>query len=126
VDKGSNALETSISYSVDGIWNEIGRYAVELPISSDAAESIDIVKLQLANLYPLASGENANVTSARNAMSKVINKETYTAIELDQIIHELLKAIDAVVGIQSVDTGPIRKELDKLLASFEGRWYQVQ
>lgn len=126
VEKGGNILESSISNSVDGIWDEIGRYEIELPISSDTAESIDIVGMQLANLYPFTNQENANLSTARTAMSKVTIQATYTSSELDEIIHELLKAIGAVVDIHTVDTVPIRRELDRLLESFAGRWYQMQ
>ncbi|ACM21651.1 hypothetical protein Geob_3308 [Geotalea daltonii FRC-32] len=126
VEKGEYTLESSISYSVDGIWDETGRYAVAPAISSDTAESIDIVRMQLANLYPLTNEENANVATALTAMSKVTIQASYTVIELDAIIHELLKAIGAMVDIHTVDTAPIRRELDKLLVSFSGRWYQKQ
>lgn len=125
-EKGSNTLESGISYATEGIWTEIGRYPIELPIAADAAESIDTVALQLDNLHPLTNEENANVTTARTAMSHVTKQATYTSIELDTIVHELLKAVGAVIGIHTVDTDPVRKELDRLLGSFAGRWYQMQ
>ena len=125
-DKGSVTLESGVSYSSDGIWRDYGSYPLDLSVTNEAADIIDMVSLELGNLHPLTNQENADVAAARNSLEKVPKQANYTVVELDSIIHELLKAIDAIIDIRSVNTDQVRKDLDKLLAIFAAKWYQLQ
>lgn len=121
--KGSYVVDSGVSFVSDGQWREYGAFPLDLSVPQDAAEILDAVAVELSGLHPTNNQEVMDVAAARASLEKIPRQPRYTAVELDAIIHELLKAVDAIIDIETVDTEQVRKELDRLLAVYEAKWY---
>ena len=62
---------------------------------------------------------NNAIRYIENMQNRVISKEE----DIEKNIHDILKAIDSILSVTSVNISDIRTMMDELLEVWEGGWY---
>lgn len=127
-EKGTYTLTSDISYADGGIWKSYGTYPLDLVVEQNIYDLLDEITFEIDSLSPTLNSDRINIATAQAILAKMPNYEdgNRSSVEIQQIIHELLKAVNAITAIQSVEVADIRGHLDKFLSIFEARWYALQ
>ncbi len=122
---GIYVIETQVGFTAQGTVIPPYESNIEITVEKDAAAlTADIITA--LNALSVSKKDRAMVQDAIKWLQQVQhgqhghhgNKE-----DLDQDIHAILKAVDALVQIESSDITQIRLMLDGLLRVEEGRYY---
>jgi hypothetical protein len=127
-EKGTYTLTSDISYADGGMWKSYGTYPLDLVVERNTYDLLDEISFEIDMLSPTLNSDRINIAAAQAILAKMPNYEdgNRSVVEIQQIIHELLKAVNAITAIQSVEVTEIRGHLDRLLSIFEARWYALQ
>lgn len=127
-EKGTYTLTSDISYADGGIWNVYGAYPLDLVVERNTYDLLEEISFAIDTLNPTLNSDRINVAAAKTIVAGIPNYEdgSRSAVEIQQIIHALLKAVDAIIAVQSVDVTDVRRDMDSLLSVFEARWHALQ
>ncbi|MCJ7545711.1 MAG: hypothetical protein MUP30_02615, partial [Deltaproteobacteria bacterium] len=119
---GTYVIETQVGFTAQGTVIPSYESNIEITVEKDAAAlTADIITA--LNALSVSKKDRAMVQDAIKWLQQVQHGHHGNKEELDQDIHAILKAVDAVVQIESVDVTQIRLMLDALLRVEEGRYY---
>jgi hypothetical protein len=119
---GTYVIETQVGFTAQGTVIPAYESNIEITVEKDAAALIADIITAL-NALSVSKKDRAMVQDAIKWLQEVQQGHHGNKEELDQDIHAILKAVDAVVQIESVDVTQIRLMLDALLRVEEGRYY---
>jgi hypothetical protein len=120
---GTHVLQTTIEYMENGNYYPCQMLSVSLPIAQDAAQTAQQI---LAALDALEVSRHSDKAAIKLAMMFIHNVKTRTVrsfLNAEKNIHDILKAIDALLSVESVDTMDIRLMMDELLKIWEAKAY---
>ncbi len=119
---GTYNLKTDVSYLENGIYRFYRSLETDIVVLRDMqAISIDIISA--LNALSVSGEERAKVDNAINYIQKVMNRSITSDIDVEQNIHDILKAVDSIFSLTTVDITEIRLMMDGLLKVWEGRWW---
>jgi hypothetical protein len=127
-EKGTFTLTSDISYADGGIWKPYGSYPLDLVVEHNIYDLLDGILFELDLLNPTQGSDRISIEEAKNILAGIPNYEdgNLSVVEVRQIIHELLKAVNELITVQSVDVEGVRYNIDSLLLIFEAKWYALQ
>ena len=127
-ERGIYTLTSEISYADGGIWQSSGTYPLDLVVEQNTYDLLDAIIFEVDGLSPSLKDDGITIARAKDILAKIpgYEDENRSDVEIQQIIHELLKAVNALTAVQSVDVAEIRESIDRLLAVYEARWYARQ
>jgi Tol biopolymer transport system component/flagellar hook assembly protein FlgD len=119
---GTYTLKTEAGYIENGIYNFYQNLSIDIVVGkSSASTTADI--LTALKALPVSGKEKAKVNDAikyiEDVQKRVIQKEE----DIEKNIHDILKAIDALLSITGVDISSIRLMMDEILIEWESRYY---
>ncbi len=119
---GTYVIETQVVFTAQGIVLPHYESNIEITVTKDAAAlTADIITA--LNALSVSKKDRAMVQDVVKWLQQVQHGHHGNKEESDQDIHAILKAVDALVQIESADVAQIRLMLDDLLRVEEGRYY---
>lgn len=115
-------LQTEVGYMENGGYNFYQSLSTEIVINQDTA-TIESDILTALNALSVSGQDRAKVNNAIRYIQNVKNRVILTDADIEQNISDLLKAIDSLLSVTSVDILSIRLMMDELLKAWEGRYY---
>jgi hypothetical protein len=119
---GTYVIETQVGFTAQGTVIPAYESNIEITVEKDAAAlAADII--DALNGLSVSKKDRAMVQDAIKWLQQVQHGHHGKKEECEDDIHDILKAVDAVVQIGSADITQIRLMLDNLLRVEEGRCY---
>lgn len=119
---GSYAVDTEVSASGGGTALMLDHSNLELPVVHDITGLIDQIIADL-NLIEADKKDEAKVRNAVKDLEKVRNRTVQNEGDVDQNIHDALKAIEGLRSVEYVDLTDIILKTDMLLRCYQGLYY---
>jgi len=119
---GSYRLRTDIAYMENGVSEQYGDFALDIRVEEDAAALNNHLLSALGSLSA-AANEGRVVDRIREYIGLVKKEGPVSGQEMEENIHIILKAVDYLDHIKSVEVSHIRLMLDKLMKVWQGRYY---
>jgi len=120
---GSHVLQTAIEYAEEGNYYPCQMPSVTLPIAQDAAQTAQQILAALDALQVSRYYDRAAIKLAMMFINNVKTRTVRSFFDAEKNIHDILKAVDAVLSIESADTSDIRLMMDELLKIWEAKAY---
>lgn len=119
---GAYKLKTEIGYIMNGDYNFYQNINTDISVEKDtAAITSDIISA--LNLLSAPVKEKEEINNAIKYIEKTQNRTIVTKDDIEKNIHDLLKAVDSLLYVTSADISAIRLMIDKLLMTWESRYY---
>lgn len=127
-EKGTFTLTSDIGYADNGSWIPYETYPLDLVVERDTYDLLEEISLGIDMLNPTLDRDRKRIVAAKTILAEIPNYEdgNRSAVEIQQIIHELLKALSDIIAVESVEVSELRENIDRLLSIFEARWYELQ
>lgn len=119
---GSHPLQTGVECLKDGKYHFYRDLVKEIIIEKDAGTMLFDILSALSELR-VSGRERAKVNNAIGYLNRILSRTVVNERDIEKTIDELLKAINSLLELTSVDISLIRLKMDALLRMWEGRWY---
>lgn len=121
-EAGTYTLQTEAGYVENGIYNFYQSLESDIVIEKETVTiSGDIINA--LNALSVSGQEKAKVNNAVAYIQNVMNRSITSDTDVEQNIHDILKAVDSLLSVTSVDISESRLMMDELLKAWEGRWW---
>jgi len=120
---GTHVLQTTIEYVENGNYYPCQMLSVSLPIAQDAAQTAQQILEALDALEVSRHSDKAAIKLAMMFINNVKTRTVRSPLAVEKNIHDVLKAVDAVLSIESADTSTIQLMMDELLKIWEAKAY---
>ncbi|MBI5101635.1 MAG: hypothetical protein HZB33_07375 [Nitrospirae bacterium] len=119
---GTYELKTEIQYADGGEYSSYQDLYAHLVVEkSTATINNDIIAALQA--LPLSGHDEVRAVDAVKSLQTVMSRKITVRTDVEQNIHDILKAADSLRKVTGADTSSIMLMLDGLLESWESRWY---
>jgi hypothetical protein len=118
---GTFAIETEVGYVENGQYHFYQNLRTEVVIGEDAATLTGKI-LAALNALSVSKKDRTKVKDVIHFIQAVQEGRT-TKAHMEENIQDILSAIDRLFSIDSVDVKEIRLMMDRLLTTWEGKWY---
>ncbi|MEM7828011.1 MAG: carboxypeptidase regulatory-like domain-containing protein, partial [Candidatus Aenigmatarchaeota archaeon] len=119
---GTYTLQTEVGYIENDIYNFYQSLRSDIVVKKDTVTiSGDIISA--LSVLSVSGEEKAKVDNAITHIQNVRDRVITTDTDIEQHIHDILKAIDSLSCITSVDISGIRLMMDELLMAWESIYY---
>ena len=119
---GTYALQTEVGYMDNGAYNFYQSVTTDIVVEKDTTAIGNDIISALGGL-PVSGQEKSKIHNAVGYIHNVQNRVINSEMDIERNIDDLLKAIDSILTVTSVDISAIRLMMDYLLKTWEGRWY---
>jgi hypothetical protein len=119
---GTYALQTEVGYMDNGASNFYQSVTTDIVVEKDTTAIGNDIISALGGL-PVLGQEKSKIDNAVGYIHNVQNRVINSEMDIERNIDDLLKAIDSILTVTSVDISAIRLMMDYLLKTWEGRWY---
>lgn len=120
--EGFFACEFNTGSVEGGQYTLLGKFIHEFVVDKDREHRLDEAIGLIRDLEVLRQ-ERSLRDNALRYLYNVLERPATAGDQSELNIHDLEKAIDSLLGIESTDIGPVRLRLDTLLRIEQGRWY---
>jgi hypothetical protein len=120
--QGDFQVETDVYFLGDSTSVLMGYYDMQLPVEHDVTALIDQIIADL-NLLDVDKKDEAKVKNAVKDLEKVRDRAILSEGNIDQNIHDVLKAIEGLRSVESMDLSDTILKTDTLLRCEQGRYY---
>ncbi len=116
---GTYKLQTVIQYSESGTYRYYQDLYADIVVEKNTTTiNGDIITALQA--LPVTGEDEVKVNNAIKSLQDVMSRPVATNIDINQNIHDILKAIDSLLFVTSADISGIRPMMDDLLKIWEG------
>jgi Tol biopolymer transport system component/subtilase family serine protease len=122
--EGLYSFDTEVGYMEDGKYNLYQDLRLEAAVSSDPVRMYDGITVDL-NSLPLSGQEKAKAENALKYIDKVRSRVCVSEDDIEKNIDDVMKAIDSLSYIKSLDVAVLRNTMDNLLIFWEAKWYFI-
>jgi hypothetical protein len=119
--QGGFQVETDVYFLGDSASVLMDYYDMQLPVEHDITALVDQIIADL-NLLVVDKKDEAKVKNAVKDLEKVRDRAILSAGDIDQNIHDILKAIEGLRSVESMDVSDTILKADTLLRCEQG-WY---
>jgi Tol biopolymer transport system component/subtilase family serine protease/fibronectin type 3 domain-containing protein len=120
--QSSYVFDTEVGYMENGVYNFYQYLPLAVAVDTETFyECSDIITA--LKTFELGGQERAKADNAITYIEAVAVGSVLVESGIEANISNILKAIDAISYIKSVDVTEIRRKLDNLLMFWEGKWY---
>ncbi|MHB8790486.1 MAG: CARDB domain-containing protein [Desulfobulbaceae bacterium] len=120
--EGVFACEFNTGTVEDGRYTLLGNFIHELTLLKDRGHRLEEAATMISDLT-VSRQERAKRDNALRYLRNIMERPVTVGEQSELNIHDLEKAIDSLLAIESTDIGPVRLRLDTLLRIEQGRWY---
>lgn len=113
---------TDIGFFIDSSYVPFANLLAEFDIGQDRDQLVSTIIAKVQAL-PVTRKETGHVRSVGKYLTKVANRTVLQAKDISKNIHDIEKAVNALLHIDSIDIHQIRLQLDRLLRIEQGRFY---
>jgi len=118
---GKYTLQTEAAYIEDGTYNLYQRLETDIVVEKGAVTMTGDI-IDALNTLSVSGQEKAKVDNAITFIRNVRDRIITNATDIEQNIHDILKAIDSLLYVTSIDISEIRLKMDELLMVWETKW----
>jgi subtilase family serine protease len=119
---GVYALETEIGFLAGGVYTFFDTLSVDVGVGMNTSILISDIISEL-NVLSLSGQEKAKAANAIKNLEAVQERGNATEEDIEKNIHNILKAVESLLFIDSIDTTDIRLMLDALMRTEQARYY---
>jgi transcription termination factor NusB len=119
--KQENTPCREAAYIEDGTYNLYQRLETDIVVEKGAVTMTGDI-IDALNTLSVSGQEKAKVDNAITFIRNVRDRIITNATDIEQNIHDILKAIDSLLYVTSIDISEIRLKMDELLMIWETKW----
>ena len=119
---GLFTTSTEVGFWIDEKYVPFASLLTEFDLSHDRDQLIDQLLAEVAGLL-VSRKERGHVRAIETYLAKVEGRPLLTAEDINRNIHDIEKAVNALLRIDSADIHPLRLGLARLLRIEQGRFY---
>jgi hypothetical protein len=121
-EAGVYPLSMEVGILDGGVYRFYESLITEVAVPEDTATLTDDIVTAI-EILSVSKHDRSKVNKALKRIMDVQEREVASQKDIEQNIHDLLKAVDALLSITSADVSGIRLQIDALLGFWQGEAY---
>ena len=117
---GTFTLQTEVGYMDNETYNFYQNISTDIVVAKDTRTITEDIITAL-NALTVSGQDRAKVNNAIGYIDNVKNRVIATHTDIEQNIHDILKAINSLLSVTSTDISDIRLMMDELLTVWENK-----